>query len=230
MWLWDVNHCAPACFFRSARQHNCLINRFCGRNCLRASLRQNVDWARCQPRLQPHAHRQPFYCHDQRKRQLAAALGGLWQSGSLAASTAGSVLHAAKEGNNNIFVKTQSQNTSQLPVSASSGSSADAIDAGRSPVCAWLVTSFQAGHIVRRSASAAIPRSTYSPLGAQFPPGAVGFSMPSAICFTPPRPCASLWLYMLPSASCMHCFNVRFFGPRFCASATSHRQTRNSRA
>ena len=62
---------------------------------------------------------------------------------------------------------------------------------------------FQAGHIVRGSASAAIPRSTCSLLGARVLPGAVGFSVPSAICFTPPRPCAFLRLLMLSSASCV---------------------------
>jgi len=62
---------------------------------------------------------------------------------------------------------------------------------------------FQAGHIVRGSASAAIPRSTCSLLGARVHPGAVGFSVPSAIWFTLPRPCASLRLLILSPASCV---------------------------
>merc|ERR1712225_198284 len=74
----------------------------------------------------------------------------------------------------------------------SSGSNEDVIDAW--PLSYERVTCdfFQAGHIVRGSASAAIPRSACSLLGARVLPGAVGFSVPSAICFTPPRPCAFL--------------------------------------
>ena len=132
------------------------------------------------------------------KYQLSAGCGeaALWRPLLLAQ-------YCCQGGENNIFVKTQSHKTSQLPVSASSGSSKDVIDVW--PLSCQRVTCdfFQAGHIVRGSASAAIPRSTCSLLGARVHPGAVGFSVPSAIWFTLPRPCASLRLLILSPASCV---------------------------
>ena len=63
-------------------------------------------------------------------RQLSAGCGkaALWRPLLLAQ-------YCCQGGENNIFVKTQSHTISQLPVSASSGSNEDVIDA-------WLVTSF----------------------------------------------------------------------------------------
>ena len=112
------------------------------------------------------------------KYQLSAGCGeaALWRPLLLAQ-------YCCQGGENNLFVKTQSHKISQLPVSASSGSSEDVIDAW--PLSCERVTCdfFQTGHIVRGSASAAIPRSTCSLLGARFPPGAVSVPMASVICF-----------------------------------------------